>query len=133
MKFIMAYDLPDPVTGRTQKQENLAKDHLFSVGELVQVAETGARMFVALCYRDCDGTPLYALEGEPAGSKGKRCYGYEEDGLILAHDDLKLVLELVAEEARKAAAIGLSNDARVLGNLLNVLSRSQLERLEAWK
>jgi hypothetical protein len=34
--------------------------HNFNIGDLVEL-ESGVRLFVASQYRDCDGTPLYAL------------------------------------------------------------------------
>ncbi len=52
-------DLQDPndPKGRTI---NNAKEHKYSVGELVEL-ENKARLFVTRLSRDCDGTPLYML------------------------------------------------------------------------
>ena len=62
MEFINIADLKDPddLQGRTYREINNARKHKFNIGDLVEL-ETGARVFVALQTRDCDGTPLYCL------------------------------------------------------------------------
>ena len=51
---------PGDPHGRSYREVNNSKQHKFDVGDLVET-ETGARLFVALQTRDCDGTPLYCL------------------------------------------------------------------------
>ena len=51
---------PEDPKGRTYREVNNAKNHKYSVGDLVQI-ETKARLFVSKLPRDCDGTPLYVL------------------------------------------------------------------------
>lgn len=55
-------DNNDP-QGRTFKEMNMAKDHKFSIGQLVEI-DLGVRLLVARHVRDCDGTPLYHLSAE---------------------------------------------------------------------
>lgn len=52
---------PDDTSGMTYREVNMAKPHGIARGALVEYAENGVRGFVVHQYRDCDGTPLYAL------------------------------------------------------------------------
>jgi len=58
-------DLINPETGKTYREENLAKSHKIPLGALVEIVDTGARLFVVKHTRDCDGTPLYSLCADP--------------------------------------------------------------------
>ncbi|UTU09680.1 hypothetical protein CcrBL47_gp395 [Caulobacter phage BL47] len=58
-------DPRDP-EGRSYRQVNAALVHGLPLGALVEVNDTGARLFVGLHTRDCDQTPLYSLAPEPA-------------------------------------------------------------------
>jgi len=74
-------DLIDPTDpqNRTYREVNRAKTHNIPLGSLVEIVETGVRLFVAYLGRDCDQTPLYwlsiELEHEP------RIGGYAEESL----------------------------------------------------
>ncbi len=67
--------------------------HQIPVGALVEIADSGARLFVAAHHRDCDGTPLYALMVElPADESelhirefwaNKVHHGYSKESLIV--------------------------------------------------
>lgn len=52
-------DKNDP-DGRTIKEINMAQQHVFKVGQLVEL-DSGVRLLVGRHSRDCDGTPLYDL------------------------------------------------------------------------
>jgi hypothetical protein len=83
-------DLKDPndPEGRTWREINNAKEHNIPVGTLVEL-ESGVRLFVVSRYRDCDGTPLYAMAADPKDttveregfSNRKWINGYPEDSL----------------------------------------------------
>jgi hypothetical protein len=62
-QFIMICDIvsPSDPQGRTYRQINAAKKHNIPVGALVEIIETGVRLFVVRHSRDCDQTPLYCL------------------------------------------------------------------------
>jgi len=54
--------------GKTVKENNLAKQHKFNIGDLVEFINSkdmedcaGVRMYIVAQNRDCDGTPLYCL------------------------------------------------------------------------
>ena len=61
----LIHNLVNPETGKSYKEENLERQHLYPVGTLVEL-ETGCRLFVVGNVRDCDGTPLYRLAVDPA-------------------------------------------------------------------
>ncbi len=73
--FINVADIPDPVTGLTDRQLNAAKTHTIPLDALVEVVcdpeypsdLDGCRLYVVHQTRDCDETPLYCL-----GPKGER-------------------------------------------------------------
>jgi len=46
--------------GKTIKENNLAREHKYPIGSLVEL-ENGERLFVMAYTRDCDGNPLYNL------------------------------------------------------------------------
>jgi len=46
--------------GKTIKENNLAREHKYPIGSLVEL-ENGERLFVMAYTRDCDGSPLYNL------------------------------------------------------------------------
>jgi hypothetical protein len=59
-------DIKDPndVQGRSYREVNRAKTHVIPVGSLVELSESGVRLFVVKHSRDCDQTPLYELCSE---------------------------------------------------------------------
>jgi len=59
--MIIVHDLPSDVPGLTWKEKNLAMKHQIPMGTLVEVKDSGIRLFVCAYQRDCDGTPLYGL------------------------------------------------------------------------
>lgn len=61
--FVMIADLidPDDPQGRSFRQINAAKQHAIPIGTLVEVEETGERLYVTDYQRDCDETPMYLL------------------------------------------------------------------------
>lgn len=64
---------PDDPQGRTYREVNNAKAHAIPLGALVEITHDpegpspmdGARLFVVMHGRDCDGTPLYELCADP--------------------------------------------------------------------
>ena len=52
---------PDDPQGRSYRQVNADRTHGIPVGALVEIIDTGVRMFVVWHGRDCDQTPLYWL------------------------------------------------------------------------
>lgn len=86
------HNLKDPSDsqGRSYKEVNLEKKHKIPVGSLVEL-DTGARLFVVMHTRDCDGTPLYSLCHDKEDTKwvnsifANRAWdsGYDEDSLKL--------------------------------------------------
>jgi len=65
VSFMNVADLRDPNDnlGRTYREVANATKHTFDVGTLIELPN-GVRLFVAYQYRDCDGTPLYALAAD---------------------------------------------------------------------
>lgn len=61
IKFINVADLPSDIPGKTWREKNAETRHGISIGDLVEIIDTGARMFVIKHTRDCDQTPLYVL------------------------------------------------------------------------
>ncbi|UTU08063.1 hypothetical protein CcrC1_gp377 [Caulobacter phage C1] len=94
-------DFKDPhdPEGRNYRQVQAAKVHSFPLGALVEVNDTGARLFVGQHTRDCDQTPLYSLAPEPAPIefysesfawdmwRMKFVHGWCEDSLTLINPD----------------------------------------------
>ena len=87
--FVNVADLKDPndLQGRTYRQVNNAKAHKYELGVLVEI-DNGARLFIAMHTRDCDGTPLYSLtpnnEQQYLNKELERLqwvHGYSEDGM----------------------------------------------------
>lgn len=75
MDFIRVSDIVE-ANGKTIKENNMEKTHNLKVGDLVEVKhdrwhgdgaceKIHARLWVTLCGRDCDGTPLYWLSRVP--------------------------------------------------------------------
>ena len=60
--WINGADMVDPrdPAGRSYREINAAMPHAIQRGALVEM-ESGVRLFVVLCGRDCDQTPLYWL------------------------------------------------------------------------
>lgn len=93
----VVYDLADPKTGRTYREDNLAREHRIPVGTLVEVKfdrwfgdgacwKVHARLWVVKHTRDCDGTPLYSLNRyrEPSASASFYSHhGFAEDSLVI--------------------------------------------------
>jgi hypothetical protein len=75
MNFVNIADLQDPndLQGRSYRQVNYARKHIFEVGQLVEL-DDGVRLYIAKQSRDCDGTPLYCLTPK------KNDYTIEEKG-----------------------------------------------------
>lgn len=61
LELIHNFVNPNDPQGRTYKQINAEKEHAYPVGALVEVVDTGIRLFVVLLSRDCDMSPLYWL------------------------------------------------------------------------
>lgn len=61
--FINIADLRDPndPQGRSYRQINTVKTHSIPIGSLVEIEDTGVRMYIVAHDRDCDMTPLYYL------------------------------------------------------------------------
>ena len=59
--FVMFGDIMTE-NGKTIRQNNMELQHNIPLGALVEVAESGIRMFVGIQGRDCDGEPLYWLQ-----------------------------------------------------------------------
>jgi len=57
---VMIHDLVEE-NGKTIKENNMEKTHNIPLWSLIEVKDTGERLYVGLCDRDCDGTPLYWL------------------------------------------------------------------------
>ncbi len=70
--------------GKTIKENNLEKTHIYKIGQLVETEE-GARLFISKQTRDCDGTPLYSLSycNDPWNWANNHCTfgGFGEDSL----------------------------------------------------
>jgi len=79
---------PDDSQGRTYKEVNMAKEHSYPIGTLVEL-EDGVRLWVVFHTRDCDGTPLYELsikkndtkEENPGFRNHSWSGGYPEESL----------------------------------------------------
>lgn len=85
-------DLQDPADpqGRSYRQVNAERIHQIPLGTLVEVDESGERLYVVKQGRDCDQTPLYwlSMKGhtEPLNEfmhKGDWFGGYGEDSLTV--------------------------------------------------
>jgi len=62
--FIHIADLVNKETGKTYREENAEIAHGIPIGALVEINETGVRLFVVSHGRDCDMTPLYWLAAD---------------------------------------------------------------------
>lgn len=91
-RFINVSDLQDPhdPQGRTYREVNAEKRHAIPIGALVEVAETGERLYVMTHGRDCDQTPLYGLtmhgylDEQNELIRRSRCFGgWGEESLIV--------------------------------------------------
>ena len=85
-------DLQDPAEplGRSYRQVNAAKTHAIPLGALVEVEDSGERLYVVKQGRDCDQTPLYWLSmkdhTEPLNEfmhKGDWFGGYADESLTV--------------------------------------------------
>ena len=74
-----AADIAGP-NGKTAREENNARKHLFEVGELVECKETEDLFIIEKQTRDCDGTPLYSMR-----------YARRSDFCGINEDDLRSV------------------------------------------
>lgn len=89
MRVILVSDIVNPDTGKSYRQENLEKVHALPIGSLVEIKDTGVRLFVVSHCRDCDGTPLYSLSHDkddtrqmlPHFANDTWVTGYSEDSL----------------------------------------------------
>ena len=61
--FVMVHDLndPDDPYGGSYKEVNADNVHTIPIGTLVEIKESGERLYVVSYGRDCDLTPLYDL------------------------------------------------------------------------
>jgi len=89
MEFFVIHNTKE-ANGKTIKENNLEKKHIYPVGSLVEVnfedfEGNGIRLYVKKHMRDCDGTPLYSL-GIP---EDEYCNfpGFSEDSLTLVNRD----------------------------------------------
>ena len=82
--MIVVADLvdPDDPHGRTYREVNRANPHAIQIGTLVEL-ESGARLFVVMHTRDCDGTPLYSLAADIEDPDYKWSNGHADDGLAV--------------------------------------------------
>lgn len=81
---------PDDPLGRSYRQVNAELKHGIPLGALVEVDETGERLYIVKQGRDCDQTPLYwlSMKGhtEPLNEhfhKGDWFGGYSEHSLTV--------------------------------------------------
>lgn len=90
--FVNIADLQDPSdpSGRSYRQVNAEKKHAIPIGALVEVADTGERLYVMAHHRDCDQTPLYGLTMHDYLNetneliRASRCFGgHGEEGLTV--------------------------------------------------
>lgn len=90
-------DSSDP-QGRTYRQVNAEKANTIPIGTLVEIVETGVRMFVVHYGRDCDQTPLYYLSDDDEDTVPER-EGWRNPGWAggYGEDSLK-VIERAAED-----------------------------------
>jgi hypothetical protein len=96
MQIINIADLidPDDPQGRSYRQVNAERTHGIPVGTLVEVVNTGVRLFVVYQGRDCDSTPLYWLSPDRnditrvrEGFQNRTWDGgYSEDGLVVIRE-----------------------------------------------
>ncbi|MFK4135961.1 hypothetical protein ACI2KR_27305 [Pseudomonas luteola] len=114
---ITLHHIVDPETGKTTKELNMERKHMYPLYSLVELhtpdgydsVDDGLRLFVQGHDRDCDGTPLYALTFEPEtigknvrvykaqtfderlfceSYQGKVMFGYNESRLkLIQHGD----------------------------------------------
>jgi len=104
--FINVADLKNPASGKTYREENLAKQHAIPLGALVEVQfrqwfcggacwKVHARLWVVKHDRDCDGTPLYALsrwkDFEFAKQVNQLHCGFGEESLTLVEITPELI------------------------------------------
>lgn len=85
--FFLIHDIIEE-NGKTVRENNLAKPHNIPIGALVELVNdedgvrVGARAFVILHRRDCDGTPLYSLALRKDETDLHRMdHGWPEDAL----------------------------------------------------
>ena len=93
----IAYNLINPETGRTYREDNLTRMHQIPIGTLVEVKfdrwfgdgacwKVLARLWVVKHTRDCDGTPLYCLSQYRDIHMAASLYahhGFAEDSLLV--------------------------------------------------
>ena len=89
----MVYNQVNPATGRTYREDNLARKHGIPIGTLVEVQfdtwfgggacwKVHARLWVVKHTRDCDGTPLYSLNRYRT-RMATLYHGFAEDSLLV--------------------------------------------------
>jgi hypothetical protein len=101
--FVHVADLVNPETGKTQREENAELKHVIPIGSLVEIKETGARLFVVHYGRDCDQTPLYWLAADPDDNE-QRMQGFGNYKWHGGYSDACLVvISLPAAEPRLVA------------------------------
>lgn len=92
MLFVNVADLKDPndPQGRSYRQVNAERKHAIPLRTLVEVKETGERLYVTMHGRDCDQTPLYGLttrhylDETNELIRTARCFGgYAEEDLTI--------------------------------------------------
>ena len=88
----LLHQLIEP-NGKTIKGNNLAREHAIAIGQLVEVRDTGVRLYVVRHDRDCDGTPLYSLSftlesAEELGYPPPLSTGHGQGDLKVVHRQL---------------------------------------------
>ena len=101
IRYFMIHDLVDrsDPRGRTIREVNLAREHLYPIGSLVEVegnsdwnSNDGQRLYVAAHNRDCDGSPLYGLAFNLDSHPDTWVYGIGETALHLVRHPKPLTL-----------------------------------------
>lgn len=90
--FIHVADLVNPKTGKTYREENAKLKHNIPIGSLVELIDTGIRLFVVSHNRDCDQTPQYYL-GTDADNTEEVTPGFANRGWVggYAEESLKII------------------------------------------
>ena len=108
------YNLTNPQTGKSFKDENLEIPHNIPLGTLVEVKwdswfgdgacwKVHARLWVVRHNRDCDGTPLYTLSRWPVSFSAAYRADMEHGGF--SEDDLTPI-DVTPEISQGQGALG---------------------------
>lgn len=101
MKIVNIADLKDPddPQGRSYRQVNNTRKHLFEIGQLIEL-EDGIRLYVAKQTRDCDGTPLYCLTPKK-GDYAVEQYGFANNNWINGIDEGSMCIVTTPEDRKE--------------------------------